>query len=158
ILEGGSASSLARRLVLLAVLGNLFHLLEDVLRLARPALIGGFRKNPVPRHAAMAVAVTHVSEREDVDVALAVDGAGLDENVLRLRAVGAAVHPQRAADGARDAAIECEARNAGVSRRAGHLHIRHGGAGAERSEEHTSELQSRENPVCRLLLEKKKGS
>src|SRR5690606_42011362 len=31
------------------------------------------------------------------------------------------------------------------------------GAGADRrSEEHTSELQSRENLVCRLLLEKKK--
>src|SRR5690606_21323185 len=29
-------------------------------------------------------------------------------------------------------------------------------AGSERSEEHTSELQSRENLVCRLLLEKKK--
>src|SRR5690606_39908270 len=29
-------------------------------------------------------------------------------------------------------------------------------AGLERSEEHTSELQSRENLVCRLLLEKKK--
>src|SRR5690606_42103647 len=28
--------------------------------------------------------------------------------------------------------------------------------GVERSEEHTSELQSRENLVCRLLLEKKK--
>src|SRR5690606_41786726 len=28
----------------------------------------------------------------------------------------------------------------------------------ERSEEHTSELQSRENLVCRLLLEKKKKS
>src|SRR5690606_39868309 len=28
--------------------------------------------------------------------------------------------------------------------------------GTERSEEHTSELQSRENLVCRLLLEKKK--
>src|SRR5436309_4305952 len=27
----------------------------------------------------------------------------------------------------------------------------------DRSEEHTSELQSRENPVCRLLLEKKKS-
>src|SRR5690606_39293761 len=27
---------------------------------------------------------------------------------------------------------------------------------AARSEEHTSELQSRENPVCRLLLEKQK--
>src|SRR5690606_40125778 len=30
------------------------------------------------------------------------------------------------------------------------------GAVANRSEEHTSELQSRENLVCRLLLEKKK--
>src|SRR6266700_6023091 len=29
-------------------------------------------------------------------------------------------------------------------------------ADAQRSEEHTSELQSRENIVCRLLLEKKK--
>src|SRR5690606_41623491 len=29
---------------------------------------------------------------------------------------------------------------------------------ASRSEEHTSELQSREKIVCRLLLEKKKGS
>src|SRR5690606_41511397 len=31
-----------------------------------------------------------------------------------------------------------------------------GGQGEGRSEEHTSELQSRENLVCRLLLEKKK--
>src|SRR5690606_41335816 len=30
--------------------------------------------------------------------------------------------------------------------------------GAARSEEHTSELQSRENLVCRLLLEKKKNA
>src|SRR5690606_39920780 len=30
-------------------------------------------------------------------------------------------------------------------------------AGVPRSEEHTSELQSRENLVCRLLLEKKKN-
>src|SRR5688572_31263200 len=29
-------------------------------------------------------------------------------------------------------------------------------AGEQRSEEHTSELQSQSNPVCRLLLEKKK--
>src|SRR5690606_41553153 len=32
-----------------------------------------------------------------------------------------------------------------------------GGLGVGRSEEHTSELQSRENLVCRLLLEKKKS-
>src|SRR5256886_11178847 len=31
-----------------------------------------------------------------------------------------------------------------------------GGKAAERSEEHTSELQSQSNLVCRLLLEKKK--
>ena len=31
-----------------------------------------------------------------------------------------------------------------------------GGRGKRRSEEHTSELQSRTNLVCRLLLEKKK--
>src|SRR2546430_12342905 len=39
------------------------------------------------------------------------------------------------------------------------LHPQHGGHGAggrERSEEHTSELQSQSNLVCRLLLEKKK--
>src|SRR5436309_12420283 len=33
-----------------------------------------------------------------------------------------------------------------------------GSAGDHRSEEHTSELQSRENLVCRLLLEKKKNN
>src|SRR5690606_39813276 len=32
---------------------------------------------------------------------------------------------------------------------------KHGGRAFMRSEEHTSELQSRENNVCRLLLEKK---
>src|SRR5690606_40116562 len=32
------------------------------------------------------------------------------------------------------------------------------GQGQHRSEEHTSELQSRENLVCRLLLEKKKAT
>src|SRR5690606_41311570 len=37
----------------------------------------------------------------------------------------------------------------------GHV-LRQAGAREARSEEHTSELQSRENLVCRLLLEKKK--
>src|SRR5690606_41886032 len=35
-------------------------------------------------------------------------------------------------------------------------HGRRSGSRQSRSEEHTSELQSRENLVCRLLLEKKK--
>src|SRR5690606_41777483 len=37
-----------------------------------------------------------------------------------------------------------------------HRHWSPGRGSATRSEEHTSELQSRENLVCRLLLEKKK--
>src|SRR2546427_8473956 len=38
------------------------------------------------------------------------------------------------------------------------LRVRHGDLGrAPRSEEHTSELQSQSNLVCRLLLEKKKS-
>src|SRR5436309_9436805 len=36
------------------------------------------------------------------------------------------------------------------------LAVLHSVTGSGRSEEHTSELQSRENLVCRLLLEKKK--
>src|SRR3712207_7152944 len=35
--------------------------------------------------------------------------------------------------------------------------LRHGGEQLRRSEEHTSELQSRQYLVCRLLLEKKKN-
>src|SRR3712207_8932336 len=39
----------------------------------------------------------------------------------------------------------------------GHVHVRVlGGLHPDRSEEHTSELQSRQYLVCRLLLEKKK--
>src|SRR5690606_41695551 len=57
------------------------------------------------------------------------------------------------------------ARNAAATRRAGRRSDaparargapRHSHRSARRSEEHTSELQSRENLVCRLLLEKKK--
>src|SRR3712207_7073389 len=45
---------------------------------------------------------------------------------------------------------------AGLAIRTGHGHD--GGSEAARSEEHTSELQSRQYLVCRLLLEKKKES
>src|SRR5690606_41171251 len=43
----------------------------------------------------------------------------------------------------------------GTQRRGGHPHPAFLQMGNDRSEEHTSELQSRENLVCRLLLEKK---
>src|SRR5690606_41881400 len=47
----------------------------------------------------------------------------------------------------------------GVTHFLRHSHAGEAGRGtAVRSEEHTSELQSRENLVCRLLLEKKKNT
>src|SRR5438093_9382566 len=53
-----------------------------------------------------------------------------------------------------------EVAQAGRGRREGRRHARRGGdgQGGHRSEEHTSELQSLTNLVCRLLLEKKKNT
>src|SRR2546429_7076986 len=58
-------------------------------------------------------------------------------------------------------ALALEVLHAANGRILGHDHrlqpgARHGGARIDRSEEHTSELQSRLHLVCRLLLEKKK--
>src|SRR5690606_41182189 len=56
------------------------------------------------------------------------------------------IHPARPARPARSAREAlCQTTQTGAAR------------SAARSEEHTSELQSRENLVCRLLLEKKKN-
>ena len=60
----------------------------------------------------------------------AVDAARLDQRVLGLAAIGAAVHAQRAADRAGNAAQERKPGDAGLLRRARDLHVRHRGAGA----------------------------
>src|SRR3712207_8107055 len=49
------------------------------------------------------------------------------------------------------------AEHAGEQHAIGHLALRGHGADLVRSEEHTSELQSRQYLVCRLLLEKKRS-
>src|SRR5438270_1604646 len=76
---------------------------------------------------------------------------------------------RRTAPGAHSAALHAACRGLGargIRRYAGALHGERGGARAGvpqgerprlRSEEHTSELQSQSNLVCRLLLEKKKN-
>src|SRR5207249_10280049 len=46
----------------------------------------------------------------------------------------------------------------GTHARRGYRHLPHDPVAARRSEEHTSELQSRFDLVCRLLLEKKKAA
>src|SRR2546430_3806072 len=62
-------------------------------------------------------------------------------------------HARRAPRGRRSTRRSPAAAAGGPQRRAGDAH---GGVAAGRSEEHTSELQSQSNLVCRLLLEKKK--
>src|SRR3989440_12243608 len=66
------------------------------------------------------------------------------------------LHGQAARHGARQAplAVRGLRRVEGLGPR--HRHQPHAPAGGVRSEEHTSELQSRSDLVCRLLLEKKK--
>src|SRR5258707_11399866 len=68
--------------------------------------------------------------------------------------------PRRAHRGACPATTALRRRRAGrdVSQRAGVRELHAQPAFAGRSEEHTSELQSRQYLVCRLLLEKKKTS
>ena len=61
----------------------------------------------------------------------AIDGARLDQHVLGLAAIGAAVHAQRAADAAGNAAQERQPGDAGFLRRARHFHIEHRGAGTD---------------------------
>src|SRR5690242_20904182 len=67
---------------------------------------------------------------------------------------------EREGEGAAEHRARLEPRVAGpeLRLRQGERHQRHRGRRAEdpRSEEHTSELQSHVNLVCRLLLEKKK--
>src|SRR5207302_5400056 len=52
--------------------------------------------------------------------------------------------------------VNCARIDAGTEARSLRVECTSGGIASCRSEEHTSELQSRENLVCRLLLEKKK--
>ena len=106
--------------------------LQDVGRIARLAFEQRLGEDPVVRHAAVAIGEAHVGQRQHVDVALRIDGARLDQHVLGFAPVRAGIHAQRAADRARDAAIERKAGDAGVRRRARHLHVGHGGAGAQR--------------------------
>ena len=79
----------------------------------------------------MAIGVVHVAIGEDADVAGAIDAARLDQHVLGLAAIGAAVHAQRAADRAGNAAQEREPGEAGLLRRPRDPDVRHRGAGAD---------------------------
>jgi hypothetical protein len=56
---------------------------------------------------------------------VAIDAAHLEYGVFCLSAIGAAVHPQRPADGSRNAAKKCKTGNRRLLRRAANLHVGH---------------------------------
>jgi hypothetical protein len=91
----------------------------------------GFREDHVRWNGRVAIGEAHIGVPEHPDGAAAVDAARFHQHVGRLAAVGAGVHAQGAADGARDAPEECQTVDAGIRRRAGDLHVRYGGSGAE---------------------------
>src|SRR5688572_31168224 len=64
--------------------------------------------------------------------------------------------PRRASYGSSFPRARCAARGGATRRQSGDIAHPASGRCAARSEEHTSELQSQSNLVCRLLLEKKK--
>src|SRR5947209_13791767 len=101
------------------------------------------RRRP-PRSTLFPYTTLFRSEGGDVR-GVAADDAGLEDFFL-LAAHGGGRHGQRQQDGENGGQRQI-AEHGGVSERA-----------KERSEEHTSELQSRQYLVCRPLLEKKKNT
>ena len=79
----------------------------------------------------MPVAVAHIGKRKHMDVALPVDGAGLDEDILGFRAVRAAIHPQSASDRTRNAAVKRKTSDSSIGGRTRNFHIWHSGADAQ---------------------------
>ena len=63
--------------------------------------------------------------------AIAADAGRLDQDVFRLRAIGAGIHPQRAADGAGNAEEKFESAQICRRRNLGDALVERGGAGGD---------------------------
>ena len=78
----------------------------------------------------MTIDEAHVGVAVDVERAVPIDAARLDQHILGLAAIGAAVHAQGAADRTGNAAQERQPGDAGLLRRARDFHIGNRGSGA----------------------------
>src|SRR5258708_19296818 len=72
------------------------------------------------------------------------------------RSARLAAQHDRVVVGAREVLVDLADQIGVITRDAGRVDVRQSGQPDQRSEEHTSELQSPDHLVCRLLLEKKK--
>src|SRR5262249_5286688 len=94
------------RLGLLAVGGDVVHLGEDCGGLAGCTLEQSPGENEVLRCTAVAIGIMQLGNGKHVHFALTIDSARLDHDFTSLASMRAAIHAQRAADAARDSAIE----------------------------------------------------
>src|SRR5215216_654868 len=109
ILEGRSSRLFANRLSRFAMALHLVHPRANGLGVRDRALKARRREDDRRVDAAVAVDELHVGIAENMPGAVAADADSLDQNVLGLVAIGAGIHPQRAADGAGDAEEEFHA-------------------------------------------------
>src|SRR5262249_13570186 len=108
VLEGRAAGAALDRLGRFARLGDFLHLRGDLGRIAARALEQRLREMEAGGRAKMAIAVVLVAFAEAAPRAWSVAAARLDQRIFGLGAVGAAVHAQRPADSAGNAAEEGE--------------------------------------------------
>ena len=88
----------------------------DRLAVLERALVSRLDEDEIVGRGGVAVGVAHVGIGEDVALAAPVDRHDLDDALARLDAVGAGIHPERAADAAGDAVVEGEAADARLQR------------------------------------------
>ncbi len=120
VLEGRSPGLAAQRLAGFAAGGNAVHFGLDVVALAGEPPEPRRDDNRTLGQFAVAIGVMQAFDRESHQLAIAQHHVAIDEDVLDLAAIGAAVHPHEAADRAGDRAEEFEARNAIVARGRAH--------------------------------------
>ena len=132
ILEGRAAGLAAQRLRSLPAGGNAVHLGLDRRAFARcPAKPRGDDDRALGQ-LGMAIRVAERRDRQRHQLARAQHHVAIDEDVLDLAAVSAAVHPHEAADRAGDRAQEFEAGDARVARGRGDEDARGARAAIER--------------------------
>ena len=81
----------------------------------------------------MPVCESHVLKRQDMNVAVRIDGPRPDQAILRFAPVRAGVHAQCPSDRAGNAAIEGKSADTRIGRRARNFNIRNSGSGAQPS-------------------------
>ena len=123
ILECAATCTRFHRLGLSPVFGNAFHLCEYVGALSRLPLEQGLREYEIIRDTAMAVGIVHIGNIERVNYALAINGARFNENVLGFSPVRPTVHPECAANPARNPTIKRKPGYPGICRRTRNLNI-----------------------------------